>query len=236
MGTESRGSLLITNVPASEWLVKIAGHTQIIGRSPDCDIVIPEQYKQVSRRHAQLDHRHQGVWIHDIGSSGGTEINGVPLKENRPTKIVFGDRIALAGLELYYISSTANVMEPLEESPTEEDPFSLTALRLREKLRISSSDKSLEYLSPAELEVVRWICRGVMTDKEIGKQLHRSPHTVRTQLCSVFQKLQIHSREQLIGYMKQREVAWTRSEDADAGPGITDMSMPVIDDSTDNFD
>jgi LuxR family maltose regulon positive regulatory protein len=64
----------------------------------------------------------------------------------------------------------------------------------------SDLDPLLAELSRAELEIVLWMTRGYTTDGEIGKLLYRSPHTVRTQVSSIFNKLGIHSRAELVGW------------------------------------
>jgi len=48
-------------------------------------------------------------------------------------------------------------------------------------------------LTPRESEVLRWVARG-LTNKEVAAILGVSPHTVRTQLEHVFEKLDVHTR------------------------------------------
>lgn len=49
----------------------------VVGRHPDCDIVLP--VAEVSRRHARLVLR-DGIWsIQDLESTNGTFVNGVPV-------------------------------------------------------------------------------------------------------------------------------------------------------------
>jgi DNA-binding CsgD family transcriptional regulator len=217
--------LLITNIPPEEWLFKVEGFPQVIGRSRDCDIVIPDKYRQVSRKHAQIEYRQNAFWINDVGSSGGTKLNGVDLVRDKPTQMVIGDRIGLAGLELYFISAEAQVLQQVADSSAKQLQSHGTILVACEKPTGFNSDVGLRNLSPAELDVLRWISRGLITDIEIGHKLFRSPHTVRTQLCSIFQKLDVHSREQLIGLLKRREIAWTKS------PALDDHQSPKTDDS-----
>ena len=40
--------------------------TLVLGRDPSCDIVITTPDKQVSRRHAQLKLKDDGVWFKDL--------------------------------------------------------------------------------------------------------------------------------------------------------------------------
>ena len=75
----------------------------------------------------------------------------------------------------------------------------LPAARLRSPAR-----DALSTLSPAELEIVLWICRGYFEDQEIATKLHRSPHTIRTQIVSIFRKLEVNSRPELTAFIKRQ--------------------------------
>ena len=203
--------LLMTNVSHHEWQAPVFERSQIIGRLPDCDIVIPEEHLHVSRHHAEVGCDKDGLWIQDLGSSGGTQLNGVPLVRETRTRAEIGDRVSLGGLELYFVSPDASI---LEESFGEDDEEGKTrrTVQFTAKTIKTVGDVRLASLSPAELEIVRWICRGLTTFEEIGRKLFRSPHTVRTQLGSVFKKLDVHSREQLLALMRKCEIAWTQPE------------------------
>ena len=72
-----------------------------LGRSLDNDIIISEP--QVSRRHAQLRRRYERYTLYDLGSSGGTTVNGEPVQE---CVLDDGDVIALAGVELVFETET----------------------------------------------------------------------------------------------------------------------------------
>lgn len=68
-----------------------------IGRSLDNDIVIDET--SVSRRHAQLRRRYGQYVIYDLGSRGGTLVNGHPVRE---ATLDHGDVVSLGGVELLF--------------------------------------------------------------------------------------------------------------------------------------
>lgn len=210
--------LLMTNVPPHVWQASIFDRPQVIGRLPDCDIVVPAEHVHVSRQHAVIGADHDGLWIQDLGSSGGTHLNGVPLVPKVQTRAVIGDRVLLGGLELYFVSPEASVLDDsgmLVSEPTTRKTLVFTPQSMK-----SVGGVQLSSLSPAELEVVRWICRGLTTVDEIGRKLFRSPHTVRTQLGSVFKKLEVHSREELLALLRRCEIAWTQADSADV-PELT---------------
>ncbi|RLS83106.1 MAG: FHA domain-containing protein [Planctomycetota bacterium] len=204
--------LLMTNVPRNVWQALVFDHPQVVGRLVDCDIVIPPEYKQVSRQHAMVRGDQGGLWIKDLGSLGGTRLNGVPLLPQVKTRAVVGDRMSLGGLELYFVSPKASILDESDAAAQERIEKSRTVNFLTGPAQKSNEIVSLDRISPAELEVIRWACRGLTTVEEIGQKLYRSPHTVRTQLGSIYKKLGVHSRDELLALLRRSEIAWTQPE------------------------
>jgi hypothetical protein len=68
-----------------------------LGRALDNDVIVEDP--RVSRRHAQLRRRYNRYVLYDLGSRGGTRINGYPVEE---CVLHSGDVISLAGVELIY--------------------------------------------------------------------------------------------------------------------------------------
>ena len=64
----------------------------IIGRSPECDIILPD--RQVSRRHARIFRQGDHYFVEDLGSKNGTWVNGQPVRE--PVRLEDGDEIQIA--------------------------------------------------------------------------------------------------------------------------------------------
>src|SRR5262249_20059216 len=60
---------------------------------PDCELTLPEDTDQVSRRHAQIELTSQGAFVTDLGSSNGTFVNEQRL--TRRTSVQAGSRIQL---------------------------------------------------------------------------------------------------------------------------------------------
>ena len=63
----------------------------IIGRSPDADLVIADDF--VSSMHAKILPDGDGAIAEDLGSTNGTIVNGQPL--TRPMRLSAGDTIEL---------------------------------------------------------------------------------------------------------------------------------------------
>lgn len=76
--------------------VRLDGGSVCVGRAADNELMVPAD--TVSNHHLRLK-RHLDSWIaQDLGSSNGTEINGVALRGARP--LVVGDRLMIGGEEL----------------------------------------------------------------------------------------------------------------------------------------
>jgi FHA domain len=70
-----------------------------IGRGGQNDISI-EGDEYASARHVRIEPRRDGVWVHDLGSTNGTHVNGVRI--DRPRKLVTGDVVRVGETELRY--------------------------------------------------------------------------------------------------------------------------------------
>jgi hypothetical protein len=70
-----------------------------VGRSGENDIAIDGD-EFASARHVRIEPRRDGVWVHDLGSTNGTHVNGVRI--DRPRKLVTGDVIRVGETELRF--------------------------------------------------------------------------------------------------------------------------------------
>ncbi len=82
----------------------------LIGRSPECDILLPD--RQVSRRHARVYRVGEHYFVEDLGSKNGTWVNGEPVTS--PRRLNDGDEIQIAlRYKLAFVAAGATV--PLDE-------------------------------------------------------------------------------------------------------------------------
>ena len=70
-----------------------------IGRAGQNDVSIDGD-EFASARHARFEPRQDGVWLHDLGSSNGTFVNGSRL--TRPRKLAPGDLIRIGETDLRF--------------------------------------------------------------------------------------------------------------------------------------
>jgi hypothetical protein len=85
-----------------------------VGRRTDNDVVVDNP--AVSRQHAQLRWRYGRFVIYDLGSRGGTAVNGQPVTES---VLHAGDVITLSGVPLIYGEELAR--EEAGRRPVEKD-------------------------------------------------------------------------------------------------------------------
>ncbi len=74
-----------------------------LGRDPECEIALPDA--SVSRRHAQVVRQVSGYFVADLGSSNGTQLNGISVEE--PTRLRPGDVVRVGEIELHCVAAVA---------------------------------------------------------------------------------------------------------------------------------
>ena len=80
--------------------VALGDEPAVIGRMPDC--AVPLSDPQVSRRHAEVRRDDFGFQVVDLGSTNGTQVNGVVVKEH---SLNDGDVIVVGATSLRYQES-----------------------------------------------------------------------------------------------------------------------------------
>jgi pSer/pThr/pTyr-binding forkhead associated (FHA) protein/DNA-directed RNA polymerase subunit RPC12/RpoP len=94
---------------------------RIIGR--EGDIPVPGTYTGVSRRHAKITKEADGLYIEDLGSTGGTYVNGKPVRKK---KISPKDRVVLG------TDYVLDVGEALAQIPMSDAEFTEDFCKLKE--------------------------------------------------------------------------------------------------------
>jgi len=77
--------------------VTIGSEPVVIGRLPECTVVLGDP--NVSRRHAEVRHTPDGVVVTDLGSTNGTRVNGVVVREQY---LASGDEITVGSTTLVF--------------------------------------------------------------------------------------------------------------------------------------
>jgi hypothetical protein len=77
--------------------VAVGSEALVIGRLPECGVVLPDS--NVSRRHAELRRKGDGVFVTDLGSTNGTRVNGTPVREQL---LASGDEVSVGSTKLVF--------------------------------------------------------------------------------------------------------------------------------------
>lgn len=85
--------LIVTNGPHVGMAAEVdqPGTYAVIGRSPDCAILLEDDY--VSTRHARIVNGDSGLYLEDLGSTNGTYVNGRRIAA--PTTVGTEDEIRI---------------------------------------------------------------------------------------------------------------------------------------------
>ena len=70
-----------------------------VGRSDENDVSIDGD-EFASARHARIEPRRDGVWVHDLGSTNGTFVNGEQI--DGPRRLANGDVVSVGSTELRF--------------------------------------------------------------------------------------------------------------------------------------
>ena len=115
---ETWGQLSLPNgaaIPLTHW-------ENIIGRRGSVDVRL--NYPSISRQHAALCRGEDEQWtIYDLGSKGGTVVNGKDVAESSPVKM--GDTITLGGVPLVFLPQTVEERVELDEKRRSERPAAI---------------------------------------------------------------------------------------------------------------
>ena len=142
----------------------------IIGRSKMADVYL--SYRSVSRQHAAICRGRDETWtVYDLGSKGGTFVNGEQVIGSVPVKL--GDTITLGSVPLVFLPQTVEEREALESRRRAEQPAAmwpsflwLTVFQLLACLQLivaAGPEASVWIpLSFLGLTVVMWLYAGIL--------------------------------------------------------------------------
>jgi pSer/pThr/pTyr-binding forkhead associated (FHA) protein len=108
--------LVLVNISEEDWSYKIDHQRKIIGRSLTSNIRIPQHFEQVSRHHAEVWQEKNRSWLRDLGSRGGTHVNGICVEQGKPVNVTVGDRITLSDVELKVVGEVSKLAELMVEA------------------------------------------------------------------------------------------------------------------------
>lgn len=96
--------------------IELAGDYLVVGREPTCDVRFDDPH--VSRTHAALQRRGNAVYVQDLGSSGGTFVNGTPATT---AALRGGDVVAFATVQARF-EAVPSVTDETRTMPAQTRP------------------------------------------------------------------------------------------------------------------
>jgi pSer/pThr/pTyr-binding forkhead associated (FHA) protein len=152
--------------------LNIDGEEMMLGRRTSNDLVIDDP--RVSRSHGLVRRSKGTVWLEDLGSTGGTFVNGDPITSAQ--RLHHGDVVRFGAVETRFEDHGS-----LMESDEATESFDLS--ELQEKPVLSERQK----------EVLRYLRDG-LTNPEIAKRLGVTERTVKAHCQEVFDRLGARNR------------------------------------------
>ncbi|MAX65297.1 MAG: FHA domain-containing protein [Bacteriovoracaceae bacterium] len=98
-----------------------AKHGHIIGRADTCDIKIPDD--KVSSKHLRIHVEDDCVYIEDLETSNGTDVNGIELVSLQKKEIYEGDVVTIGEVDLHFSYSDKRPKPTKEVDYSYIDPF-----------------------------------------------------------------------------------------------------------------
>ena len=191
----SNGDVEIQEDALIMWLVgtgKLSGNlpfrlipgNHMVGRAKTNHIVIADA--TVSRKHAMIICTKRDIAIEDLASANGTFVN-----ERRIVRCVVevGNCVRFGG-----ISCTLS-QSPICQ-PAQDNEESTLQIPIGDTMHVES-------LTVTQQDVVAHLLQGE-SEAEIASHLGRSPHTIHTHLKTIFRRLAVHSRAELIMKLLRR--------------------------------
>ncbi len=157
--------------PLAGTTIRLSEEEGTLGRRDDNTYVVADP--RVSRLHASIRKEGASYVLTDLGSSGGTKVNGAAL--TGATVLHHGDVIAFGPLEFAF-----------------EDPSTMSDDDMTMVLEVPETPIGPS-LSPRQQEVLELMAEG-MTNKEIGAQLGVTERTVKAYAQELYDKLDARNR------------------------------------------
>jgi DNA-binding CsgD family transcriptional regulator len=154
----------------------------VVGRSKRAQIVLAEA--TVSRKHATLAYDGTTLTVRDLESANGTFINEAEVSLG---ELKLGDHVRF-GSAVCAISIT-----PLMRSGAAEDESTYQI-----PLPKPPGDTTLiTIFTPAQRQIIPLLKEG-KSESDIAALLNKSRHTIHAQIRGIFERMEVHSREELI--------------------------------------
>jgi DNA-binding CsgD family transcriptional regulator len=172
----------------------------VVGRASDCQLRLNDAL--VSRHHARLTETSEGLVVEDLGSRNGVLVNA--RKIVRLTSVCHGDMIGIGLASLEVVDDLMlHRPEHLSTMPPPPPPSGKSAVPKGEADVDAPEQETVvarvDLLTEREREVLELIVLG-HTQREMAERLHLSVKTIETHRANIADKLDCHTRAELVAY------------------------------------
>lgn len=154
--------LVAKNGPLKGETIPLDGTEIILGRRPDCTIVVDEG--EVSRRHARITHRDGQYYLEDLGSANHTYVDSVPLVPHDSRPLRHGTEFQLSTICFQFLDEDSVAAPSCDPNPffVDDSPDSVTSTISSKFGMQSLSESGWAASSPAvTLEAILEISRAL---------------------------------------------------------------------------
>ena len=117
--------------------IDLLGKVMVIGRHPDCDVVL--EYGAVSRQHAHVVQDGTGIWLEDLGSRNGTFVNDHKIEGRYALQDK--DRLQIGDCHFVFRESS----ELTDDTPADREPVEVS--------RGSTILSTMDVLDPSSIRI-----------------------------------------------------------------------------------
>lgn len=164
--------VVTTEGPLRGQVLVVDADELMLGRRENSDLQIADPH--VSRSHALIRRQSGAIWVEDLGSTGGTRVNGEPISGAQVLR--HGDVVRFGTIECRF-EDRAALMEQDEDT---------------EAIELPDIDER-PVLSRRQQEVLAYLYQG-LTNPEIAKRLGVTERTVKAHCQEVFDRLGARNR------------------------------------------
>lgn len=166
-------AFVVTSIgPLRSMVLLVESEHCVLGRRRESDLHLPDPH--VSRAHALVGRRSGAVWIEDLGSTGGTSVNGVAVTGAQALR--HGDIVRFGTVETRF--------EDHRLVSSREDETQVIEVR---------QSTGTPVLSPRQHQVLVCMQDG-LSNPEIASRLGVSNRTVKAHCQEIFARLGVHNR------------------------------------------
>jgi pSer/pThr/pTyr-binding forkhead associated (FHA) protein len=158
----------------------------VVGRSSDCDLVLP--HDSVSRQHAEIHLLNEDVTVVDLDSRNGTFVNDTRIQSSA---LAVGQRVKFGRVAFLLVRLNPEDEHLDSNRETADD---------RDGDQAELPAAAANRLSPAQRSVVRHLLDG-LSEKETAERLLISPHTVHNHVRDIYAVFGVHSRAELLALL-----------------------------------